>query len=421
MASTTESNHHYHQQQQHHNRQHISSNLSRLIQSTASNLSSLIIPFHTPKPISSSTTPSKICVPLRFAHSAPQFLSLTPPSSFFESTQTDSPSSPSSSSPALKDMPSPSGSGSGSGFPSTVRISSLNSAGKGGPAFVGQVFSMCDLSGTGLMAVSTHFDIPFISKRTPEWVKKMFAAVTKSQRNGPVFRFFIDLGDAVSYVKRLNIPSGVVGACRLDLAYEHFKVKEANKLLKTISQNGGRKRVDGVPVFSAQNLDIAIATTDGIKWYTPYFFDKNMLDNILEESVDQHFHSLIQTRNLQRRRDVIDDNLAAEMTEETAESVWEPPERGVVVFVRGQGGGGGGGGRREGEQLNSKFDEEKSCMFLCLSTLSLFVILSISCSVFLFEWSEVLWEDTMALWELLSSWRWHKITILRERTEAVLE
>jgi hypothetical protein len=28
----------------------------------------------------------------------------------------------------------------------------------------------------------------------------------------------------VAYVKRLNIPSGVVGACRLDLAYEHFKV-----------------------------------------------------------------------------------------------------------------------------------------------------------------------------------------------------
>jgi hypothetical protein len=24
---------------------------------------------------------------------------------------------------------------------------------------------MCDLSGTGLMAVSTHFDIPFLSKR----------------------------------------------------------------------------------------------------------------------------------------------------------------------------------------------------------------------------------------------------------------
>lgn len=190
------------------------------------------------------------------------------------------------------------------------------------------------------MAVSTHFDIPFISKRTPEWLKKIFAAITKSERNGPVFRFFIDLGDAVSYVKKLNIPSGVVGACRLDLAYEHFKekphlfqfvpnekqVKAANKLLKTISQHGVKKKIDGVPVFSAQNLDIAIATTDGIKWYTPYFFDKNMLDNILEEAVDQHFHTLIQTRHMQRRRDVVDDNLAAEVIEEMGDNLGEPPE-----------------------------------------------------------------------------------------------
>ncbi|KAJ6364437.1 hypothetical protein OIU76_029399 [Salix suchowensis] len=209
-----------------------------------------------------------------------------------------------------------------------------------GPAFVGQVFSMCDLSGTGLMAVSTHFDVPFISKRTPEWLKKIFAMVTKSERNGPVFRFFMDLGDAVAYVKRLNIPSGVVGACRLDLAYEHFKekpqlfqfvpnekqVKAAHQLLKTIPHSNGRRRVDGVPVFSAQNLDIAIATKDGIKWYTPYFFDKNMLDNILEESVDQHFHALIQTRHMQRRRDVIDDNDSAEVIEEMGDSLLEPPE-----------------------------------------------------------------------------------------------
>lgn len=60
--------------------------------------------------------------------------------------------------------------------------------------------------------------------------------------------------------------------------------------------------------------------------YTPYFFDKNMLDNILEESVDQHFHALIQTRHMQRRRDVIDDNLAAEVVEEIGDSIWEPPE-----------------------------------------------------------------------------------------------
>lgn len=45
-----------------------------------------------------------------------------------------------------------------------------------------------------------------------------------------------------------------------------LQIKEANKLLKTIPQNSGCKRVEGVPVFSAQNLDIAIATMDGIKW-----------------------------------------------------------------------------------------------------------------------------------------------------------
>ncbi|CAM8973471.1 unnamed protein product [Rhodiola kirilowii] len=230
---------------------------------------------------------------------------------------------------------------SGTGFPSTVRISSLNPNGNGGgPAFVGQVFSMCDLSGTGLMAVSTHFDVPFISKRTPEWLKKMFSIITKSERSGPVFRFFMDLGDAVTYVKKLNIRSGVVGACRLDIAYEHFKekphlfqfvpsekqVKAANKLLKTLPKEGRPKKVEGVPVFSAQNLDIAIATSDGIKWYTPYFFDKNMLDNILEGSVDQHFQGLIQSRHMQRRRDVIDDSLAGGMPEDNAENMWEPPE-----------------------------------------------------------------------------------------------
>ncbi|KAJ7974127.1 Tic22-like [Quillaja saponaria] len=308
---------------------------SHSLQSTVTNFISLFYSTKTPpsKAPQFSASPSKICVPFLFADSpkTPSFLSL----SSIHSIQADSVSSNS----ATKGVSS--SAESNSGFPSTVRIAGLNSNGKGGgPAFVGQVFSMCDLSGTGLMAVSTHFDIPFISKRTPEWLKKMFAAVTKSERNGPVFRFFIDLGDAVSYVKRLNIPSGVVGACRLDLAYEHFKekphlfqfvpnekqVKAANKLLKTITQNDAVKKVDGVPVFSAQNLDIAIATTDGIRWYTPYFFDKSMLDNILEESVDQHFHALIQTRHMQRRRDVIDDNLGAEVIEEMGDNIWEPLE-----------------------------------------------------------------------------------------------
>lgn len=225
-----------------------------------------------------------------------------------------------------------------------MRIEGLNSGSKGrggggGPAFVGQVFSMLDPSGNGLMTVTSHFEIPFLSKRTPKWLKKMLAVVTKKEQNGPVFRFFMDLSDAVSYVKRLNIPTGMVGACRLDVAYQHFKeepqmfqfvpnekqVKAANRLLKEIPTKG-RRKVDGVPVFTAQNLNIAIATNDGIKWYTPYFFDKNLLDNILEASVDQHFHTLIQSRHSKRRRDVIDDGLTAEVVEENGDSLFEPPE-----------------------------------------------------------------------------------------------
>lgn len=45
-----------------------------------------------------------------------------------------------------------------------------------------------------------------------------------------------------------------------------LQVKEANKLLKGMSKNGGKKKVEGVPVFSARNMDIAIASTNGIKW-----------------------------------------------------------------------------------------------------------------------------------------------------------
>ncbi|EAY73093.1 hypothetical protein OsI_00969 [Oryza sativa Indica Group] len=210
----------------------------------------------------------------------------------------------------------------------------------GGPAFVGQVFTMLDPSGNGLMAVTTRFELPqFLASRTPMWFKRILSPLKKSE-NGPVFRFFMDLNDAVSYVKRLNVPSGMVGACRLDVAYEHFKekpqmfqfvpsekqVKAANKLLKSLPQRRRRKKLDGVPVFSAQNLNIAVATNDGIRWYTPYFFDKNLLDNILEASMDQHFHSMVQNRHTRRRRDIVDDSLTSEMMEESADSFLEPPE-----------------------------------------------------------------------------------------------
>ena len=32
--------------------------------------------------------------------------------------------------------------------------------------------------------------------RTPEWIKRMLATVTKREQEGPVFRFFMDLSDA---------------------------------------------------------------------------------------------------------------------------------------------------------------------------------------------------------------------------------
>ena len=60
--------------------------------------------------------------------------------------------------------------------------------------------------------------------------------------------------------------------------------------------------------------------------YSPYFFDKNLLDNILEASMDQHFHSMIQNRHVQRRRDIVDDSLTSEILEESADSLFEPPE-----------------------------------------------------------------------------------------------
>lgn len=105
--------------------------------------------------ITTPSTHSRVCLPLLFPGS--------PKPLAFESSNPDPvPSSKSS----IKGVST--SSESSSGFPSAVRIAGSNSNPKGGgPAFVGQVFSMCDLSGTGLMAVSTHFDIPFISKRFP--------------------------------------------------------------------------------------------------------------------------------------------------------------------------------------------------------------------------------------------------------------
>ena len=147
MASTTEPHNHT-----------FNNLISNFIQSTISNFCFFI--HHKPK--SSSSLIPIIPTITNSSGSSKVFLPLPLP--FTESTQNDS--YPSTSSIHRPGQPEP-----GSGFPSMVRIGGSRSfgnggiGGNGGPAFVGQVFSMCDLTGTGLMAVSTHFDIPFISKR----------------------------------------------------------------------------------------------------------------------------------------------------------------------------------------------------------------------------------------------------------------
>ncbi|OEL33187.1 hypothetical protein BAE44_0005795 [Dichanthelium oligosanthes] len=341
--------------------------------------------------LSSSSSSSDATSPASPTHPAPHLAVplLLPVSSAFESRRAPEP--PPLPGARMSGAGTGTGTGTGAATGGKPGGGGIKSGGGGGPAFVGQVFTMLDPSGNGLMAVTTRFELPrFLTNRlptpictlrflavvfrcvplapfypcdctsvilrllamgpdipyafdpanvTPAWFKRILSPLKKSE-NRPVFRFFMDLNDAVSYVKRLNVPSGMVGACRLDVAYEHFKekphmfqfvsnekqVKAANKLLKSLPQRGRRKRLGGVPVFSAQNLNIAVATNDGIRWYTPYFFDKNLLDNILEASMDQHFHSVMQNRHMQRRRDIVDDSLTSEIIEESADSLLEPPE-----------------------------------------------------------------------------------------------
>ncbi|KAL4556681.1 hypothetical protein LXL04_034837 [Taraxacum kok-saghyz] len=53
-----------------------------------------------------------------------------------------------------------------------------------------------------------------------------------------------------------------------------MQIKEANKLVNNTRK---KKKFKGVPVFTAQNLDIAIATTDGIMWGATSFQKASML------------------------------------------------------------------------------------------------------------------------------------------------
>jgi len=72
--------------------------------------------------------------------------------------------------------------------------------------------------------------------------------------------------------------------------------------------------------------------------YTPYFFDKKLLDNMLEVSIDQHFQLLIHNRYIRRRKEMVDDDFPAEMIEEHFESLLDPPEVQELMEEIGQAG-----------------------------------------------------------------------------------
>eukprot|EP01018_Ginkgo_biloba_P004722 Gb_18883 [translate_table: standard] len=91
------------------------------------------------------------------------------------------------------------------GFPSNVRIDGIDSGVKRGPAFVGQVFSMCDPSGTGLMAVSSKIELPFLSSRGLAVSCETYTTdVTGTLRNLQALPLFLAV-DKVKYIKPLQM------------------------------------------------------------------------------------------------------------------------------------------------------------------------------------------------------------------------
>ncbi|GAB2227658.1 hypothetical protein Droror1_Dr00009485 [Drosera rotundifolia] len=310
---------------------HHNNPINNLLRSAATAFLSLLPPKPPPSPSPLSAFRSKIFIPFSFSPSH-----LISPLNRFSTAGDDNDGGGSS-------VSSSSAAGEGNSMMAVSPVFAAKSAvlEGGGPAFVGDVFAMCDVKSGSLMATYDDYDLPFLPGRAAEFVKKVIRGIVKSDDHH-IFRFFMDLSDAVSYVKRLNPPGGIVGACSLNIAYRYFKeqshshhfqfvankkqVKAANKLLKELPIGEASKTIDGVPVFSAQNLDVIIASRNGINRYTPFFFNKEELDSILEESADRHFHSMIEFRHSQRIQEVRDDGLPVEAIEESGDDIWEHTE-----------------------------------------------------------------------------------------------
>lgn len=230
-----------------------------------------------------------------------------------------------------------------------------------GPAFIGQVFTMCDTSRRGLIAVRSDpvksampsFLPPPLLNWSARWIRKVLGHLLKDETEGPVFRFYFDKDEAATYVKRLNLNGSTVGSCPLDAAYRYFKgkppmfrfvpdrqqVKAAKELLKKEQGKKAANSFKGVPVFTARNLTIAMSTPGGVRWFTPYFFDKKQVDNLVGHSVDHYYQMLIYARHLQRHSQV-DVDFPGEVVDDDPDGLLDPSEVQEFMEEMGQGTGG---------------------------------------------------------------------------------
>eukprot|EP00850_Spirogloea_muscicola_P006931 SM000034S12685 [mRNA] locus=s34:138372:141863:- [translate_table: standard] len=238
----------------------------------------------------------------------------------------------------------------------------------GGPAFLGQVFTLCDSSRRGLVGVRCVVGpvppLPFlpkaVNKHIAAWFEQMLRRVVEE---GPNFCFFVNKADGVRYLRKVQalhapapeLASSSVRGCPLEAAYQSFKrnprifkfvandsqVKVARGLLHKEGGRAAARAFIGVPVFTAQDLTIAVHTSAGIKWFRPYFFDSRQLDSLVGDSVDHYYEAVRQARAVQRRRQLADaDATSSAEADDDADGLVDPPELHDLMEEMGQHSGG---------------------------------------------------------------------------------
>eukprot|EP00850_Spirogloea_muscicola_P005240 SM000023S07696 [mRNA] locus=s23:1003838:1017893:+ [translate_table: standard] len=257
----------------------------------------------------------------------------------------------------------------------------------GGPAFLGQVFTLCDSSRSGLVGVRGVVGpvppLPFlpkaVNKHIAAWFEQMLRRVVEE---GPTFCFFVNKADGVRYLRKVQalhapapeLASSSVRGCPLEAAYQSFKrnprifkfvandsqVKVARGLLHKEGGRAAARAFMGVPVFTAQDLTIAVHTSAGIKWsasqgplccfscradsaarFRPYFFDARQLNSLVGDSVDHYYEAVRQARAVQRRRQLADaDATSSAEADDDADGLVDPPELHDLMEEMGQHSGG---------------------------------------------------------------------------------